>query len=80
MAKKMNKMAKNQMSVTGMPSLPYRSLHVEPAENGYIIRIYSNENGGKDKIILAKDEDAAKTVMMNMMGMANLVGHKEKGA
>lgn len=80
MPKRMKKMPKTNMSVSGMPSMPYRSMHVEPAENGYIIRVYSNENGGKDKTILAKDEEAAKTVMMHMMGMSKLVGHKEQGA
>lgn len=75
---KNKKMMKTSMSMSGMPSMPYRSMHVEPADNGYIIRCYS-EGEGKDKTVLAKNEDEAKAIMMNMMGMANLVGHKEKG-
>lgn len=67
MSKKMKKMPKSRLSMSGMPSVSYRSMAVEPAENGYIISYYTGE--GKDKKVLAKDEEEAKSIVMKMMGM-----------
>jgi len=61
---------KSSYSISGVPSMQHKSLHVEPAENGYIIRCYYGEPG-KDKTIVAKSEEEAKSTVMELMGLKN---------
>jgi hypothetical protein len=75
------KKAKKKMS-TEMPmsSGSHRSVSVEKAGNGYVLRMYdSNSKQPKDIVQIAKNDEEAQEMMMKMMGMGGMKSNKMNG-